>query len=205
MRPRRYHILAAVAVLLSVPVAAQDTCTPTPLQYIYWGTYGAEIVPEISNAGQWVPETEVWWVQAAAASLDVPAGQPQLPLGDYILHDDTRWPETGALWYMTALVKVLETNSTPVVMLNRPYWLLPGHRFNVRTNLNIPEYARLGLVATGLRYPAACLTRLVGPAVLATASGADLSALAQALPPAVTALTDAATALQSVASSIPPQ
>lgn len=133
-----------------------------PLYFIYWGAYGVSLVPPIAETAGWVPDNEVWWIQAAAVSIEVPSGQPQLPPGDYIIHDDTRYAATGALWYMTALAKAQQTATTPTVALNRPHLLLPGHRLNARTNIPMPSYARMGICATGLKFPIADLPKLLG-------------------------------------------
>jgi hypothetical protein len=157
-------LIALVALSsLAAPVAAQD-CTPQPLIFVYWGSYGAGIVPETSATVNWVPDGEFWWIQAAAVSIDVPAGT-QLPPGDYIIHDDTRYPVSSALWYMTAIAKAQGTNTTPVVAINRPYWLLAGHRLNARTNVPLPLNVRMGITMTGLKYPMACFGLVFGPAV----------------------------------------
>lgn len=172
----------------------------TPLIFVYWGAYGAEIIPATNDTGGWVPEDEVWWLQSASISIEVPNGQPQLPPADYVLHDDTRHEPTGGLWYMTALAKATATNTTPVLALNRPYLLMPGHRLNARTNLDMPSYARMGIFATGLKFPIADLPKLLGMASSVeqapTGPSPDFSA-------AIAAAQQAAQALTSFAVSLP--
>ncbi len=171
------------------------TCPSQPLISVYWGAYGSSIIPLTSDTTGWVPDDEVWWIQSASISIEVPAGT-QLPLGDYMLHDDTRYPQTGALWYMTALAKTQQTNTTPVLALNRPYLLLPGHRLNARTNVPLPADVRMGIFATGLKYPIACLSRLLGLESTGSASPIpDLSTLEATAQQAAVALTAFASSL----------
>jgi len=187
---RRVGLVALVALLTAGPATAQTLdCTPTPIQTLAWGTAGQAIVPVAEDkTTNVVPVGDLWIIKAAGIGQGV---DPGVAL-EYRLQIDHQWPDLS--WWYTAVEIVTPQRGTPVLALTRPLLLEAGERLSARSN-TMPNGGTMYVMALGWRVPAACLPRLLG--LVAPVSGTTT-----APPPDYTGLIAAVTALQDAAAAL---
>lgn len=196
-------VAGLVLLLLHGSAARADDCTPVPIEVALTGAPGQAILLPFTDPNYFTPEGFVDWVYAAGiATTDGRALE-------WALQIDHRVRSQGNVccWLVPLQASAGVRSMTPPLALDHPVILLPGDRISARTPNILPDRV-MGLMWLAIRYPIACLPRVLGLSPIMTSSTGggtlpDYSALVAAAAAAATKLTAAATALEGVAGSIP--
>ena len=183
------RLLCIAFVVLAASRVSAQTCTPTPIRTLIWGTPGQTIVPPNEDkTSNLVPAGKVWLIKAAGIGQGADPGvaiEYRLQI-DHIGTDLT-------FWY-TAIEVYPLMRGTPVLALTRPIILEAGERLSARSN-SMPNGGTMYVMALGWEFPASCLSTLLG---LTSSSGTTSAPLDfSALITATTTLQTAANALQA--------
>lgn len=167
----RIAIAFVCLVIVAAPGDAQ-TCAPVPFFALAAGAPGQQMVPSSEEPRvNLVPAGEVWLVKAGGIGYTVDPGPNK-----YRIQLDHSFGE-GGWWYVPLEVSDGERSGTPVLSLTKPVILEANERLSARA-VGLSSSARIFIMYTGWRFPAACLERLL------LAPAAASSGIANGRPPA---------------------